>query len=178
MPRLLPTVRGVRKALSGSSHRMSRDKSKGDDHKSSRGDHKEYGCASQSTASLTENDADWIVRKTESRIAEVVAKSCFIQKNCRLYKLPRFSLEDIEVEEQLIAHGGFCEVRGIKQFKVSTELDREIVKKQYVIKHLSPKLIGKHRQLAIGAKDLVWEGFVLSSLNCLLYTSPSPRDRG
>jgi hypothetical protein len=69
------------------------------------------------------------------------------------------------VEEQLIAHGGFCEVRGIKQFKVSTELDREIVKKQYVIKHLSPKLIGKHRQLAIGAKDLVWEGFVLSSLN-------------
>lgn len=123
-------------------------------------------CPSQSTISLTEGDADWIVRKTENRVAETMAKSVHIQKNCKLYKLPRFKHDDLELGD-LLASGGFCEVREIKAFKVpNTELDRNSVEpQQYVIKHLAPKLVSKSKQLAIGAKDLVMEGFVLSSLN-------------
>lgn len=150
MPRLIPSVRGIRKTLSGSSHKVTKDEKE--------------KCASQSTVSLTEGDADWIVRKTETRVAETVAKSQHIQKNCKLYKLPRFKHDDMELGD-LIANGGFCEVRAIKSFKVSNDLDRSSVEpKQYVIKHLAPKLVSKAKQLAIGAKDLVMEGFVLSSL--------------
>ncbi|CAB9530264.1 SPS1-related proline-alanine-rich protein kinase [Seminavis robusta] len=158
MPRLFPTARGVRKTLSGSSHKGSRHDKYQNNHTS----------ASHSTCtgiSLTEGDADWIVRKTETRVAETVAKSNYIQKHCKLYKLPRFALEDLEMGE-LLANGGFCEVREIKSFLVSNDLDRNSVDpKRYVIKHLAPKLVSKPKQLAIGAKDLVMEGFVLSSLN-------------
>lgn len=148
----MPSVRGIRKTLSGSSHKVSKED-------------RDKLCASQSTVSLTEGDADWIVRKTENRVAETVAKSVHIQKNCKLYKLPRFKHEDLDLGD-LIANGGFCEVRAINAFKVSNDLDRGCVEpKQYVIKHLAPKLVSKPKQLAIGAKDLVMEGFVLSSLN-------------
>lgn len=159
MPRLLPKVRGIRKTFSGSSHKVGRDS---DNHNKER---EKLGCVSQSTVSLTEGDADWIVRKTENKVAETVAKSHYIQKNCKLYKLPRFSHEDLEMGE-LLANGGFCEVREIKSFKTPNDLDRNCIEpKQYVIKHLAPKLVSKPKQLAIGAKDLVMEGFVLSSLS-------------
>ena len=111
--RLLPKVRGIRKTFSGSSHKVSKEE-------------KEKLCASQSTVSLTEGDADWIVRKTENRVADTVSKSHFIQKNCKLYKLPRFKHEELELGEML-AHGGFCEVREIKSFKTPNELDRNSV---------------------------------------------------
>lgn len=166
MPRL--GVRGIRKTLSGSSNKSEKQRStirktlSGSSHKPEKPNH----CTSHSTTgSLTDNDADWIVRKTENRVAEIIAKSHFIKDNCKLYKLPRFSHDDLELGE-LLANGGFCEVREIKTFLVSNDLDRSSVEpKQYVIKHLSPKLVSKSKQLAIGAKDLVMEGFVLSSLS-------------
>lgn len=120
------------------------------------------------TATLSEYDAEWIVKKTENRVAEIVSRSPYIQKNTRLHKLPRFSHEDLELGE-VIAKGGFCEVREIKSFKVdASELENGSGalgnRRRYVIKHLSPKLLQKQKQLAIGAKDLVMEAYCLSSL--------------
>jgi Protein kinase domain len=159
MPRLLPIRRGIMKTLSaGSGHRGDRSKDK------YCGNHTSAS-HSTCTGSLADSDADWIVRKTETRVAELVAKSDYIQKNCKLYKLPRFSHDELELGE-LIAHGGFCEVREIKAFLAPNDLDRNCVEsKRYVIKHLAPKLLSNTKQLAIGAKDLVMEGFVMSSLS-------------
>lgn len=160
MPSSIPAFRGIRKTFSGSSHRIKRNAKNRDNNKQDLNN-----CTSHSTASLTEGDADWIVRKTETRVAETVAKSTFIKNKCNLYKLPRFSHEELEMSEELLASGGFCEVRGIERFLVPNDLDRNSAEpRKYVIKHLAPKLVSKPRQLAIGAKDLVMEGFVMSAL--------------
>jgi serine/threonine protein kinase len=159
MPRLLPIRRGMMKSISGSSNRPEKSKDK------YQGNHTSASHSTCYTGSLNDGDADWIVRKTETRVAEQVAKSDYIQKNCKLYKLPRFSHDDLELGE-LIANGGFCEVREIKAILVPNDLDRNSVEtKRYVIKHLAPKLVNKPKQLAIGAKDLVMEGFVMSALS-------------
>lgn len=160
----IPAFRGIRKTFSGSSSRIRRTLQKNiGDSPTSKQDLN--NCTSQSTASLTEGDADWIVRKTETKVAETVDRSHYIKNNCTLYKLPRFSHEELELSEDLLASGGFCEVRGIDRFLVQHNLDHSSVEpRRYVIKHLAPKLVNKPRQLAIGAKDLVMEGFIMSSL--------------
>ena len=156
-------MRKVRKTFSGSTSRIRRTMNNfADTTNNSKND---LNGTSHSTVSLTEGDADWIVRKTETRVAETVDKSVFIKSNCKLYKLPKFSHEDLQLSEELLASGGFCEVRGIDKFLVPNGLDYNCVEpRKYVIKHLAPKLVSKPRQLAVGAKDLVMEGFVMSSL--------------
>lgn len=194
MPRLLPKVRGIRKTLSGGSgggslhkritelkNRRGKKPDKDDNLENNNdqsGDntHGTNGATTNNkshaehsfntTVSLTEGDADWIVRKTETRVAETVAKSRFIQSHTRLYNLPRFSHDDMELGD-MIANGGFCEVRAIKSFFVANSLPDGCgaEPRRYVIKHLAPKLVSKPKQLAIGAKDLVMEGYVLSALD-------------
>ena len=114
--------------------------------------------------SLTEEDADWIVRRTELRVAQVIAKSTYVQGHCRLDQLPRFSHEELAIGD-LIANGGFSNVHSI-QFNVPTELTEGTnVDKNYVVKHLNPKLANEPKKMAVGAKDLVMEAHFLSSLN-------------
>jgi serine/threonine protein kinase len=105
--------------------------------------------------------AERLVLRTEMRVAQVLAQSEFVQSNCKLYDLPRFEREDMEIGE-MIAYGGFSNVHEILSFKVDTPLAQP--NKRYVLKNLNPKLAFNPKKLVVGAKDLVMEAHFLSSL--------------
>jgi serine/threonine protein kinase len=66
----------------------------------------------------------------------------------------------------LIASGGFSNVHHIDSFGIDSELtDGKNIEKNYVVKHLNPKLANEPKKMAVGAKDLVMEAHFLSSLN-------------
>jgi serine/threonine protein kinase len=95
------------------------------------------------------------------RVAQVLAQSEFVQNNCKLYDLPRFERDEMEIGE-MIAYGGFSNVHEIVSFKVETPL--AVPNKRYVLKNLNPKLAFNPKKLVVGAKDLVMEAHFLSSL--------------
>jgi serine/threonine protein kinase len=105
--------------------------------------------------------AERLVIRTEMRVAQVLAQSEFVQNNCKLYDLPRFERDDMEIGE-MIAYGGFSNVHEIVSFKVDTPLAAP--NKRYVLKNLNPKLAFNPKKLVVGAKDLVMEAHFLSSL--------------
>ncbi len=115
--------------------------------------------------SLSKDVAEKLVRRTESRIAQVVARSSFVQQNCLLYKLPRFHHADLVVGD-LLASGGFSNVHHIEAFKCHPAFSSGVFShRRYVIKHLNPKLVLNHKKLSIGAKDLVMEAHFLAALD-------------
>jgi serine/threonine protein kinase len=134
------------------------------------------GMTGDTGASLSEReDADYglspdlaerLVKRTEMRVAQVVASSSYVQRYCGLYQLPRFDREDFELGD-LIAFGGFSNVYGVTGFNVDSELteEPENEKKKYVVKHLNPKLAFNPKKLVVGAKDLVMEAHFLSALD-------------
>jgi serine/threonine protein kinase len=105
--------------------------------------------------------AERLVKRTEMRVSQVLAQSEFVQKNCKLYDLPRFERDDMEIGE-MIAFGGFSNVHEINSFRNENSLTKG---KRYVLKHLNPKLAFNPKKLVVGAKDLVMEAHFLSSLN-------------
>ena len=109
---------------------------------------------------LPSDVAERLVKRTEMRVEQVLSQSQFVQKHCRLYDLPRFEREDLDIGE-MIAYGGFSNVHEIKGFKAPTDLD---TKKKYILKNLNPKLAFNPKKLLVGAKDLVMEAHFLSSL--------------
>eukprot|EP00977_Amphora_coffeiformis_P029096 scaffold38719_cov176-Amphora_coffeaeformis.AAC.1 len=109
---------------------------------------------------LPSDVAERLVKRTEMRVEQVLSQSQFVQKHCRLYDLPRFEREDLDIGE-MIAYGGFSNVHEIKGFKAPTELDTN---KKYILKNLNPKLAFNPKKLLVGAKDLVMEAHFLSSL--------------
>lgn len=119
--------------------------------------------------------AERLVKRTEMRVAQVVASSSYVQKNCTLYQIPRFDRDEFVLGD-LIAFGGFSNVYAIKNFLVESELTDEEddddeeelsseikTKKRYVIKNLNPKLAYNPKKLVVGAKDLVMEAHFLSA---------------
>eukprot|EP00934_Nitzschia_sp_Nitz4_P000923 Nitzschia sp. Nitz4//scaffold61_size107673//46608//47849//NITZ4_004234-RA/size107673-processed-gene-0.185-mRNA-1//-1//CDS//3329555707//923//frame0 len=115
---------------------------------------------------LSPDLAERLVKRTEMRVAQVVASSSYVQRYCGLYQLPRFDREDFELGD-LIAFGGFSNVYALEFFHVESELteEPENEKRQYVVKHLNPKLAYNPKKLVVGAKDLVMEAHFLSSLD-------------
>mmetsp|Transcript_90133 Transcript_90133/g.135109 ORF Transcript_90133/g.135109 Transcript_90133/m.135109 type:complete len:408 (+) Transcript_90133:171-1394(+) len=115
---------------------------------------------------LSPDLAERLVKRTEMRVAQVVASSSYVQRYCGLYQLPRFDREDFELGD-LIAFGGFSNVYGVTCFNVDSELteEPENEKKKYVVKHLNPKLAFNPKKLVVGAKDLVMEAHFLSALD-------------
>ena len=115
---------------------------------------------------LSPDMAERLVKRTEMRVAQVVASSSYVQSSCGLYQLPRFDREDFEIGD-LIAFGGFSNVYEIAHFKVESELTEEPEgsTQKYVIKHLNPKLAFNPKKLVVGAKDLVMEAHFLSALD-------------
>jgi serine/threonine protein kinase len=115
---------------------------------------------------LSPDLADRLVKRTEMRVAQVVASSTYVQSNCQLYQLPRFKRTDFELGN-LIAFGGFSNVFPIIGFNVESELTDgpENENRKYVVKHLNPKLALSPKKLVVGAKDLVMEAHFLSALN-------------
>lgn len=105
--------------------------------------------------------AERLVKRTEMRVSQVLAQSEFVQANCKLYDLPRFEREDMEIGE-MIAYGGFSNVHEILAFRAPTNLPQ--TNKRYVLKNLNPKLAFSPKKLVVGAKDLVMEAHFLSSL--------------
>lgn len=115
---------------------------------------------------LSPDLAERLVKRTEMRVAQVVASSAFVQANCRLYQLPRFEREDLNFGS-LIAFGGFSNVYELESFNVDSELNDEEAEgeeRKYVIKNLNPKLAITPKKLVVGAKDLVMEAHFLSAL--------------
>jgi serine/threonine protein kinase len=115
---------------------------------------------------LSPDLAERLVKRTEMRVAQVVASSSYVQRYCGLYQLPRFDRDDFELGD-LIAFGGFSNVYEVACFKVESELteEPEHEKKKYVVKHLNPKLAFNPKKLVVGAKDLVMEAHFLSALD-------------
>lgn len=115
---------------------------------------------------LSPDLADRLVKRTEMRVAQVVAASTYVQRYCGLYQLPRFDRDDFELGD-LIAFGGFSNVHELTKFNVDSELteEPENEKKPYVVKHLNPKLALNPKKLVVGAKDLVMEAHFLSALD-------------
>jgi serine/threonine protein kinase len=109
--------------------------------------------------------ADRLVKRTEMRVSQVLAQSAFVEKNCKLYDLPRFERQDLEIGE-MIAYGGFSNVHELISFgKTETELtEGKNAEKKYILKNLNPKLALNPKKLVVGAKDLVMEAHFLSSL--------------
>ena len=125
--------------------------------------------------SLSDNDevdyglpsdvAERLVKRTEMRVSQVLSQSNFVSSHCRLYDLPRFEREDLEIGE-MIAYGGFSNVHEILGFRTTSELtDDANKKKEYILKNLNPKLAFNPKKLVVGAKDLVMEAHFLSSLS-------------
>jgi serine/threonine protein kinase len=110
--------------------------------------------------------AERLVKRTEMRVAQVVASSSYVQKYCTLYQLPRFDRADFSLGD-LIAFGGFSNVYEIDHFNVESELTEEVEneKRRYVIKNLNPKLAYNPKKLVVGAKDLVMEAHFLSAFD-------------
>jgi len=110
--------------------------------------------------------AERLVKRTEMRVAQVVASSSYVQKNCTLYQIPRFDRDDFVLGD-LIAFGGFSNVFAIHKFLVESELteDPKKKKKSFVIKNLNPKLAFNPKKLVVGAKDLVMEAHFLSAFD-------------
>jgi len=120
------------------------------------GDDVDYG--------LPADVAERLVKRTEMRVSQVLAQSHFVQKNCKLYDLPRFERDDLEIGD-MIAYGGFSNVHEILSFRVDSELvEDEKEGRQYIVKNLNPKLAFNPKKLVVGAKDLVMEAHFLSSL--------------
>jgi len=114
---------------------------------------------------LPSDVADRLVKRTEMRVSQVLSQSNFVQKNCKLYDLPRFEREGLEIGE-MIAYGGFSNVHEIISFKGETPLTSgKNEKKRYIVKNLNPKLAFNPKKLVVGAKDLVMEAHFLSSLS-------------
>lgn len=115
---------------------------------------------------LSPDLAERLVKRTEMRVAQVVASSTYVQRYCGLYQLPRFDRRDFDTGD-LIAFGGFSNVYEIAVFNVDSELteEPEHAKKLYVVKHLNPKLAFNPKKLVVGAKDLVMEAHFLSALD-------------
>jgi serine/threonine protein kinase len=115
---------------------------------------------------LSPDLAERLVKRTEMRVAQVVASSSYVQRYCGLYQLPRFDREDFELGD-LIAFGGFSNVYEVSSFRVESELteEPEHEKNRYVVKHLNPKLAFNPKKLVVGAKDLVMEAHFLSALD-------------
>lgn len=115
---------------------------------------------------LSPDLAERLVKRTEMRVAQVVASSSYVQRYCSLYQLPRFDREDFELGD-LIAFGGFSNVYELDHFNVDSELTEEPAdpKRKYVVKHLNPKLAFNPKKLVVGAKDLVMEAHFLSALD-------------
>jgi serine/threonine protein kinase len=116
---------------------------------------------------LSPDLADRLVKRTEMRVAQVVASSTYVQRYCSLYQLPRFDREDFELGD-LIAFGGFSNVYEISSFNVDSELTEEPEsepRRRYVVKHLNPKLAFNPKKLVVGAKDLVMEAHFLSAID-------------
>ena len=110
---------------------------------------------------LPSDVAERLVKRTEMRVQQVLSQSQFVQDNCRLYDMPRFEREDIDIGE-MIAYGGFSNVHTIKGFRCEHELESD---REYIIKNLNPKLAFNPKKLVVGAKDLVMEAHFLSSLD-------------
>jgi serine/threonine protein kinase len=109
--------------------------------------------------------AERLVKRTEMRVTQVLAQSQFVQANCKLYDLPRFEREEMDLGV-MIAYGGFSEVFEIHSFHDQNELNKGNNRdKQYVLKNLNPKLAFNPKKLVVGAKDLVMEAHFLSSLS-------------
>ena len=109
--------------------------------------------------------ADRLVKRTEMRVSQVLSQSAFVQRNCKLYDLPRFEREDMNIGE-MIAYGGFSNVHDILNFNCETELTSgDLAKRQYIVKNLNPKLAFNPKKLVVGAKDLVMEAHFLSSMD-------------
>jgi serine/threonine protein kinase len=117
---------------------------------------------SEAEYELPPDVAERLVKRTEMRVSQVLAQSEFVQKHCKLYDLPRFEREEMEIGE-MIAYGGFSNVHEILSFKSeSPPLPQD---KRYVLKNLNPKLAFNPKKLVVGAKDLVMEAHFLSSLD-------------
>lgn len=108
--------------------------------------------------------AERLVQRTEMRVGQVLSQSHYVQTNCRLYDLPRFEREELDVGD-MIAYGGFSHVYDINAFRNENELTiGENKNRTYIIKHLNPKLALEPKKLVVGAKDLVMEAHFLSAL--------------
>jgi serine/threonine protein kinase len=110
--------------------------------------------------------AERLVKRTETRVSQVVSSSKYVRNNCTLYQVPRFAREDFVLGD-LIAFGGFSNVYAIHHFTVESELtdEPEGENKRFVIKHLNPKLAFNPKKLVVGAKDLVMEAHFLSAFD-------------
>jgi len=115
--------------------------------------------ASDCEYELPPDVAERLVKRTEMRVSQVLSQSEFVQQHCKLYDLPRFERDDMEIGE-MIAYGGFSNVHEIVSFRTENKLDKN---KQYIIKNLNPKLAFNPKKLVVGAKDLVMEAHFLSS---------------
>lgn len=112
--------------------------------------------------------AQKLVLRTELRVSQNMAKSRFVRDHCRLYNLPRFSQDDLEIGP-LIAKGGFSNVHSIASFRGDSELSFQRPTSPtsfYVVKHLNPRLaLSNSKKLLSGARDLFWEAHLLASFN-------------
>ena len=123
---------------------------------------------------LPSDVAERLVKRTETRVAQVLAQSIFVQQHCTLYDLPRFEREDLELGE-MIAYGGFSNVYEILNFnngsgsalssQPTITPEGTKAKRRYIVKNLNPKLAFNPKKLVVGAKDLVMEAHFLSSFN-------------
>jgi serine/threonine protein kinase len=114
---------------------------------------------------LPDDVAERLVQKTEQRVSQVLQRSRFIQTHCKLYDLPRFEREEMDVGE-MIAYGGFSNVHAIHSFQDENVLNiGSNIDRKYVLKNLNPKLALSPNKLVVGAKDLVMEAHFLSSFN-------------
>lgn len=109
--------------------------------------------------------ADRLVKRTEMRVQQVLSQSKYIQTNCKIYDLPRFEREEMDLGE-MIAYGGFSNVYEIHAFHDQCELNTgENKENKYILKNLNPKLAFNPKKLVVGAKDLVMEAHFLSALD-------------
>lgn len=117
---------------------------------------------------LSEALAQRLVLRTELKVSQNMAKSRFVRDHCRLYKLPRFSQDDLEIG-CMIAKGGFSNVHAINSFRGDSDaaFKRPSTPHNfYVVKHLNPRLaLSNSKKLLSGARDLFWEAHLLSSFN-------------
>jgi serine/threonine protein kinase len=117
---------------------------------------------------LSDAIAQRLVMRTELKVSQNMAKSRFVRDHCRLYKLPRFSSDDLEIG-CMIAKGGFSNVHAVAAFRRDSDVSFRRPSQPntlYVIKHLNPKLaLSNSKKLLSGARDLFWEAHLLSSFN-------------
>lgn len=116
---------------------------------------------------MEQSVADGLVERTERKVKAFLDKSQWVRDHNQLSDITRFEEGDFEIGA-LVAFGGFSNIHLVSDFHKDCDMKREQEAdphKEFVVKHLKPKLALNPHKVKSGARDICNETYLLSALS-------------